>query len=88
MILVEVIESCSMEEFVTRKGGSTKGLRNLDLKAFDKVFSLQVVFFEILFPGSTTKEGDMQYNLVCSLQKKILSMCLLTDTNKHVATIQ
>ena len=33
-MLVEVIESCSMEEFDTREGGSVSGLRSFDLKVF------------------------------------------------------
>ena len=34
VMLVEVIESCSMEELATKEGGSINGLRSLDLEVF------------------------------------------------------
>ena len=38
VMLVEVMDSCSMEEFATRLGGSVKGLLSLALRVFRMIF--------------------------------------------------
>ena len=69
VMLVEVIESCSMEEFDTKEGGSISGLRSFDLKVFLLQYFLceqeRLVFnsSEVLSikKCSATMGGNMQF---------------------------